>query len=268
MPLRGEYIWDGSYLTGADTETDDMGHEAYIISNIAGGYGEDFANALEEEYERLSELSEEQLPVDPIYKKLTQQGYDIDELGDLIEKIKRYGMESPIPEYVYDAYLMLKAMHPEDYSDPKLTEAMNVLNGGDARYYGVKNYGYTIVRDNNFETWGWDENIAKSILSAIYEMAGEELNDPNSEVWDEEITVHDYKGDKPYTMTVKELEENPFKISAAPAAVVQSKKHGMQYINPLAAGGSKNWQQQYTSESFSNYLKKRDPELYKEYKTP
>ena len=40
MPLRGEYIWDGSYLTGADTETDDMGHEVYIISNIAGTYGE------------------------------------------------------------------------------------------------------------------------------------------------------------------------------------------------------------------------------------
>jgi hypothetical protein len=96
-------------------------------------------------------------------------------------------------------------------------------------------------------------------------MAGEELNDPNSEVWDEEITIHDYQNNKSYTMTVRELEENPFKLAATPAALVQSKKHGMQYINPIAAGGSQNWQKQYTSESFSNYLKNRDPNLYKEY---
>lgn len=251
MSLRGEYIWDGSYLIGADTETDDMGHEAYIMSQIAGTYGEDFTNALEEEHDRLSQLNDQQLPVDPIYKKLQQEGYDIDDVENLVDKLKRYGIEHIDPELIHDAYQMLKAMHPEQYSTPEIIDAMNVLKGGDARYYGVKNYGYTIIRDDNFEVYGWNEKAAKSILNAIYEIAGEELNDPNSEVWDEEITIHDYQNDKSYTMTIRELEEKPFKLAATPAALVQSKKHGMQYINPIASGGSQNWQKQYTSENFS-----------------
>jgi hypothetical protein len=252
MSLRGEYIWDGSYLIGADTEVDDMGHEAYIMSHISGTYGEDMTNALEEEHDRLSQLNNQQLLVDPIYKKLQQEGYDIDDVANLVDKLNRYGIEHTDPELIYDAYQMLKTMHPEQYSTPEITGAMNVLKGGDARYYGVKNYGYTIIRDDNFEVYGWNEKAAKSILNAIYEMAGEELNDPNSEVWDEEITIHDYQNNKSYTMTVRELEENPFKLAATPAALLQSKKHGMQYINPIAAGGSQNWQKQYTSESFSN----------------
>ena len=252
MSLRGEYIWDGSYLIGADTEVDDMGHEAYIMSQISGTYGEDMTNALEEEHDRLSQLNDQQLTVDPIYKKLQQEGQDIDDVANLVDKLNRYGIEHTDPELIYDAYQMLKTIHPEQYSTPEITDAMNVLKGGDARYYGVKNYGYTIIRDDNFEVYGWNEKAAKSILNAIYEMAGEELNDPNSEVWDEEITIHDYQNNKSYTMTVRELEENPFKLAATPAALVQSKKHGMQYINPIAAGSSQNWQKQYTSENFSN----------------
>ena len=272
MPLRGEYIWDGSYLQGADSNIDDAGHEGVIIQKIAGMYAEDFLHVLENYRNKFAPVDsdeyvapdEEELLKDPAYQRLDAVGYDIHQLDSIVSNLESWesGMGGD-PEDVHTAFEMLHAIEPENYSDSKLIEGMKVLHGGDARLYGVKNFGDIIIRDNSFEVWGWNKAIARSVLSAVYGIIGENLeNDP--EEYDQEIDIYDYKTKKSYTMTIRELEQNPMQFSSVPPSVIQTKKGAMSILDPRSRGSSKNWQGVYTSEGFLNYLKKRDPELYEQ----
>lgn len=264
MPLRGEYIWDGSYLQGANTDIDDTGHAGAIMQKIAGNYAEDFMRALKEYHNTFSSMDQEQIETDPNYQKVEQAGYDLDQMETLIRELNNWDM-GVNPDDVHSAFEILHALEPENYNKLELIEAMQVLNGGDARLYGVKHFGDIIIRDNSFEVWGWSKKTAKSILSAIYDMIGYEM-ETDPEEYNQEIDIYDYKTEKSYTMTIKELEQNPMQLSAVPPSVIQTKKGAMSILDPRSRGGSQNWQQHYTSESFFKFLKKRDSELYKEYK--
>lgn len=264
MPLRGEYIWDGIHHISADDKVDDVGHEAATLQKISGMYAEDFFHVLSDYYNKFYAMDEDELLKNPLYQKIDEAGYDLDQLKKIANHLKNYegGVD---PDEVHEAFEILQILEPENYISPDLIEAMKVINGGDSRLYALKHFGDIIIRHNSFEVWGWNRQIANKILNGIYDIFGYQLeNDP--EEYEQEIDIFDHKTKKAYTMTIRQLEENPMQLSSVPPSVIQTKKGAISILDPRSRGGSQNWQQHYTSESFSTFLKKRDSELYKEYK--
>lgn len=268
MGLRGEYIWDGTYLMGADTDVDDMGHETRILESISHEYGENLLEELQEILSQLNSIPDDQLESNPLFRKIDDATIEIDEIESIVNKLQR-SIYSEILDSteIATAFDIVKTVYPESYSDPRDQDAIKALNRDlDPRIFGMKYYDYVLIRNNNFDVWGWNQSRAKSIMSAIHELVGEELGDPKSELWDKTITVNDFSvpKSKPYVMTIRELDENPLIISKAP--VVTSKDERTPYIDPTTRGSTQSWQQRYTSESFSNFLKHRDPVLFESLK--
>lgn len=246
--LRGEYIYSDGFLESADTDIDGIGHEGKVQSQIAYRYGEDFANEIKDLYTELKQ-NEENLESNSIYLKIKDDISDLDDLKDLYENLTEFNEEyGPEPEKVLEAFNILYQVNPQQYSNPEMIDAMKALRNGDLRLFSVKYHGSIIIRNNSFELWGWDAEKSKEVVSAIYDITGEELSNPNSDLWNEEIEVFDYKTNKTYTFTIRELTENPFKVNSAPAATLNSKDLKTQSVNPLATGGTRNWQKYYTSE--------------------
>lgn len=261
MPLHGEYIWDGNYLHGADVDVDDAGHEGVIKEKIVGTYAEDILEAIKNLYEKFTTMPKKDLKKDPNYIRMKNSSFTLEDLDEVIDYLKdwEYGID---PDELFHAFVMLRVMDPENYNSPELLEAMQVLEDKiDARFYGAKHYGDVIIRDSSFEVYGWNAKIARNVLSAIYDLIGHELETDPKE-YDQEIDIYDYKTKKSYTMTIRELEQNPMQLSTVPPSVVQTKKGAMSILDPRSRGGSQNWQSVYTSESFASYLQKRDPKLY------
>ena len=268
MGLRGEYIWDGTHLMGADTDTDDFGHESYILQNICYEYGEDLLDKLQEIQTELGELTEDQLKINQIFSKLHAANYDLDDVASYISILENYIREDAFdPDDLARAFDIVATAFPQEYGTGKAKEALDGLKGNlDPRIFGMKYNDYVLIRNNNFDVWGWNQKRANSIMSAIHDLIGHELEDPKSELWDETITVNDFSvsESKPYEMTIRELDENPVTISKAP--VVTSKDERTPYLDPRSRGSSQAWGQRYTSEGFIGYIKRRDFKLYNEIK--
>jgi len=226
--LFGEYLYDGNYLQGADSNID-SGHEAHINNTICSTYAEDLVN---------------------IAKKLKQ----IDK--KTIKKVEQSHDEYD-PYAVLALYGEIEDVSPKSVSDPKLKEAMKAL-GGDSREYGCKYLGYIIIRNNNFELWELNNDTSKQIIDAIHEI----LNDEDVKEEDlkgQEIEVYSYKTKQSRTLTYEDLESHNLNISPS---MPRTKANV-----PITLSGkgprTQQWQSQYTSESFSfktfvEFLKQRD----------
>ena len=228
--LRGEYIYDGSYLIGADGDISDMGHEAHIMQAICGTYAEELVDIAENLIEK-SEISEELIQELEVNKKkverdIRQEGYD--------------------PDNVYSLYDSIKDINYKLVSNPKLTEAMQALHG-DSRKYGCKYLGYIIIRQNNFEVWEFNQETAKKIVNAAYDIAQDmDVMDilDERELKEQEIEVFSYKTNQSRSYILGELEEGQIlKTATAPTT-----KASMYIPQPSR---TQDWQQRYTSESFS-----------------
>lgn len=228
--LRGEYIYDGSYLIGADGDISDMGHEAHIMQAICGTYAEELVDIAENLIEK-SEISEELIQELEVNKKkverdIRQEGYD--------------------PDNVYSLWNNIKDINYKLVSNPKLTEAMQALHG-DSRKYGCKYLGYIIIRQNNFEVWEFNQETAKKIVNASYDIAQDmDVMDilDERELKEQEIEVFSYKTNQSRSYTLGELEEGQIlKTATAPTT-----KASMYIPQPSR---TQDWQQRYTSESFS-----------------
>ena len=263
MPLRGEYIWDGIHHISADDNVDDVGHQTATLQKICGMYAEDFFYALTDYLNKFHTMDEDELLQNTLYQKIDEAGYDLDQLETIVNHLKRYE-QGVDPDEVHEAFEILQILDPENYNSPDLIEAMKVIKGGDTRLYALKHFGDIIIRNNSFEVWGWDRKIANKILNGIYDIFGYQL-ETDPEEYEQEIDIYDHKTKKSYVMTIRQLEENPMQLSSVPPSVIQTKKGAMSILNPKSRGGSKNWQSVYTSESFVDYLKNRDPGLYNEY---
>jgi hypothetical protein len=228
--LRGEYIYDGSYLIGADGDISDMGHEAHIMQAICGTYAEELVDIAENLIEK-SEISEELIQELEVNKKkverdIRQEGYD--------------------PDNVYSLWNNIKDINYKLVSNPKLTEAMQALHG-DSRKYGCKYLGYIIIRQNNFEVWEFNQETAKKIVNAAYDIAQDmDVMDilDERELKEQEIEVFSYKTNQSRSYILGELEEGQIlKTATAPTT-----KASMYIPQPSR---TQDWQQRYTSESFS-----------------
>jgi hypothetical protein len=228
--LMGEYIYDGYTLIGADGDISDMGHEAHIMQAICGTYAEelvDIAESLIETSEIPEDLLQE-LEVNKmkVERNIRQEDYD--------------------PDNIYSLYDSIKDIKSQLVSNPKLTEAMQALHG-DSRKYGCKYLGYIIIRQNNFEVWEFNQETAKKVVNAAYDIAQDmdvlDVLDEN-ELKEQELEVYSYKTNQSRSYTLGELEEGQIlKTATAPTT-----KASVYIPQPSR---TQDWQRRYTSESFS-----------------
>ena len=199
--LRGEYIWDGSYLSGADINIDDIGHEGHFEQQILSDLSPNLIELAEEIEEQLKKIPENNLTDDQI---------------EFLEHVNNYiknlqlAYEGINPENFYDLARLVDYAEPQSY---KLFQMKNkeLFDGlKDPRRWGVRQ-GFIISRDESFEVWGWNENKLKSLLNMIYEI--NEDVDPQTE-----IDVYDYATNKNWNYTVAELEAGESGSQITPGA--------------------------------------------------
>ncbi len=226
----GEYIYDGYTLIGADGDISDMGHEAHIMQAICGTYAEELVDIEEHLIEKsekpedlLRELEVNKMKVE---RNIRQEDYD--------------------PDNIYSLYDSIKNIKSQLVSNPKLTEAMQALHG-DSKKYGCKYLGYIIIRQNNFEVWEFNQETAKKVVNAAYDIAQDmdvlDVLDEN-ELKEQELEVYSYKTNQSRSYTLGELEEGQIlKTATAPTT-----KASVYIPQPSR---TQDWQRRYTSESFS-----------------
>ena len=237
--LMGEYIYDGNILIGADGDISDMGHEAHIMQAICGTYAEELVDVAEGliETSKTSEISEDllrELEVNKIKveRNIRQEDYD--------------------PDNIYSLYDSIKDIKSQLVSNPKLTEAMQALHG-DSRKYGCKYLGYIIIRQNNFEVWEFNQETAKKVVNAAYDIAQDmdvlDVLDEN-ELKEQELEVYSYKTNKSRNYTLGELEEGQI-LKTATAPKTKASMYIPQDSAPQGLSPTQRHQLRYTSESFS-----------------
>lgn len=237
--LMGEYIYDGYTLIGADGDISDMGHEAHIMQAICGTYAEELVDVAEGliETSETSETSEDllrELEVNKmkVERNIRQEDYD--------------------PDNIYSLYDSIKDIKSQLVSNPKLTEAMQALHG-DSRKYGCKYLGYIIIRQNNFEVWEFNQETAKKIVNAAYDIAQDmdvlDVLDEN-ELKEQELEVYSYKTNKSRSYTLGELEEGQI-LKTATAPKTKASMYIPQDSTPQGLSQTQRHQLRYTSENFS-----------------
>jgi hypothetical protein len=234
--LMGEYIYDGYTLIGADGDISDMGHEAHIMQAICGTYAEELVGIAEnliKESEESEELIQE-LEVNKIKveRNIRQEDYD--------------------PDNIYSLYDSIKSIKSQLVSNPKLTEAMQALHG-DSRKYGCKYLGYIIIRQNNFEVWEFNQETAKKIVNAAYDIAQDmDVLDvlDEKELKEQELEIYSYKTNKSRSYTLGELEEGQI-LKTATAPKTKASMYIPQDSVPKELSPTQRHQLRYTSENFS-----------------
>lgn len=234
--LMGEYIYDGYTLIGADGDISDMGHEAHIMQAICGTYAEELVDVAEGLIET-SEISEDllrELEVNKmkVERNIRQEDYD--------------------PDNIYSLYDSIKDIKYQLVSNPKLTEAMQALHG-DSRKYGCKYLGYIIIRQNNFEVWEFNQETAKKVVNAAYDIAQDmdvlDVLDEN-ELKEQELEVYSYKTNQSRSYTLGELEEGQI-LKTATAPKTKASMYIPQDSAPQELSPTQRHQLRYTSENFS-----------------
>jgi hypothetical protein len=232
--LHKEYIYNG-FLDDADSKYD-KGHEDHIIQGICDNHADNLVQIAEDLLETKF-YDDDNMGMDETETK--------EELESYIKKINyhiNYG-EGFDPDDVYNFYDFIKKIDPNLVSNPKLQDAMEAING-DARLYGCKNLGYIIIRGNNFEVWQFNQKTAKEIVSAVYAIFDMEHIINRKNMLNQEINVYSYNNKKSRTYTLEELEKGEIlKTATAPTT-----KASMYIPQPSR---TQDWQQRYTSESFS-----------------
>lgn len=198
--LRGEYIWDGHYLSDADIDIGDIGHEGHFEQQILSELAPHLIELAEEIQQQLGKTQEENLTDDQVefleyvnkYIKILQSAYEGIDPDDFSSLARLVNDAEP------QSYQMFQMKNKELFDGLK-----------DPRRWGVKQ-GYIISRDQSFEVWGWNQDKLKSLLNMIYEI--NENVDPETE-----IDVYDYAANKHWDFTVAQLEarESGGQITAA-----------------------------------------------------
>ena len=202
--IRGEYVWDGSYLSGADIDVNDRGHEGHFEQEIIGNIKDDLVEWAEETIEKLESLPEEQLTDD--------QEYALQSIPKDIKNLNMYDGEVN-PEDFHDLLGKLQDADPNGYQG-FITKNKEYLEGlKDPRKWGVKQ-GNIISRGNNFEVWGWNDAIKKKLIDMLYEIehSEEEITPPT------EINIYDYATNKNYDFTFEELQGGESGANIVPGA--------------------------------------------------
>jgi hypothetical protein len=237
--IRGEYIWDGSYLSGADIDTNDMGHEGHFEQQIIGTMKDGLIEIAQEELEKIENLPEDELTED--------QADALETIPEYIEKL----------ENNYDGYIdasdfhillrQIKDLNINDYNNfiTKNKQYMDGLN--DPRKWGVKQ-GNIISRGNNFEVWGWNDSVKKNLIDMIYEIENSEseITPPT------EINIYDYATNKHYDFTFEELQGGESGANVIPGAATSKSNVHIPWNRSMLQGDSTNY------KTFGNWVKLRE----------
>jgi hypothetical protein len=209
--LSGEYVWNGSYLTGADIDVNDTGHEGYFKQQIIGSLYDEVISIAKNIKQHLEKLPEDQLTDDQSefleyydgnIKAIgdSDNGYALDEFLSFLETL------GTIDSHSYEEFGKSNKETLDGLSNP--------------RKWGCKQ-GNIINRGHNFDLWGWNDEQAKNLLDMIYEIAQEDVVSPTTS-----LSIHDYETGRNYSTTVGELEAKEKAQNVVPGAVkTQSNVH-------------------------------------------
>lgn len=235
--LRGEYLYDG-HLIGADTNINDGGHEAYIQQAICNTYAEELVSIANEILEKQKDSEESE------------------ELKTHKDQVEKYLYDDHDPDNVLSLYDRIKKISPQSVSNQKLTEAMKALDyNGDARKYGCQYLDYIIIRDENFEVWELNQDTAKKIVDAAYEMVDYQNRNMLPR---QTINVGSYKTGKTREYTIGDLQEGKLFVTPTLPKTkanffipsLKPKKYNFQ-ARPAGLSPTQYHQAKSTSESFS-----------------
>lgn len=233
--LRGEYVWDGSYLFGADMDVNDTGHEGYFLQIIANNLAELLIDLIKKIAAKVTTIPEEQQ---------NDGQYEIDSnANDYIKELKD---EQVNIEELEKILSICEEADPVLYSEFK--KENNELFEGleDPRKWGCKQ-GNIISREHNFELWGWNDGQAKNLLNMVYEIAQEDVVSPTTS-----LGIHDYQTGRNYSTTVGELEAKEKAQSIIPGAVKTQSNVHIPWDKSKLVGDSNNF------VKFSDWIKLRE----------
>lgn len=173
--IQGEY-WIDQYggVQYADGNIGDYNHEGYVISQLQA----EIADKYNPKYNRGEYVDWEKMWAD-IMKKYQKKYPKIQNETELL-----------------DVILDDLGVSNEEYS---------VANGvGDARLYGMKNWGWKRVEGNNVETWNLTAKDMTVIADGIEEILSHNYDEetPDSEI---EIFIHVYSVKKDFEYTLEQL---------------------------------------------------------------
>ena len=233
--LRGEYVWDGSYLFGADSEINDTGHEGYFLQIIANNLAEPLIGLIKKIAAKVTTIPEEQ--------HNDGQSEINDKSDNYIEELKN---EQINIEELENILSICEEADPVLYSEFK-TENKELLDGlKDPRKWGCQQ-GNIISREHNFELWGWNDKQAKNLLNMVYEIAQEDVVSPTTS-----LGIHDYQTGRNYSTTVGELEAGEKAQSIIPGAVKTKSNVILPWDRSKLIGDSNNF------VKFSDWMKLRE----------
>lgn len=236
--LRGEYVWDGSYLSSANIDVNDTGHEGFFLQQIASNLAEPLIELIEKNIKKIATIPEEELSnsqseindnSDNYISKLEKEEINVEELKNIIDICEE--------------------------SDPSLflefkNKNKELLDGiKDPRKWGCKQ-GNIISRNHSFELWGWDSSKASNLLDMVYEIAQEDVVSPTTS-----LDIHDYNTGKSFVTTVGELEAGEKLHNVADTSIIKTKNI---YIDPTWQKGVPAWRNPNYFGDNNNFVKFKD----------
>ena len=159
--LQGEWWIQSGTAYSADGNVDDMNHEAYVIaqaqSELADGEVWDWESWKEQKALELLQEKEEEI----------DQGYFEGE----DEEAAKYQIWEMKQDPGYYADELIEEEIKQMGGEPEL---LMVANGqGDARLYGMKNYGWKRVEGRHVETWTLTKGDLQSIAAGLWDAYNE-----------------------------------------------------------------------------------------------
>ena len=171
--VNGEWWIQGGTAYYADGDVGDMNHEAYVIeqarSNLADDYDpEMYENGWDQwKFSQVAEI---------VNSKIEELQMQMDSTEDpnqhkaLDRQMDEYRHMLQDPSYYADDLILA---HSQELGiDPD--EYMVANEQGDARLFGMKNYGWKRVEGHHVETWTLTRNDLESIANGLWDAYQEE----------------------------------------------------------------------------------------------
>lgn len=193
MNIKGEYWVIGRQIDFADSNIGDQNHESIAFDHIFSKYVDEIEELAKEfgikvSLTKFDELNREEfnLVMREIYEILQNKKLTIQQINSLIMK------KLDINKDTFDV----------------------LFGGSDPRLYAIKYLNWIAVRSNNIELYGYDQSKQKIIANAIAEILYEENGNEEPNPAEVEISIHDYKTNKSWYMTLEELEQTNVSVKA------------------------------------------------------
>jgi len=204
--FHGEFwIDDSGTAMSADGDTDNMGHEAYVIDMILSKYG------LGYESDNVDVGSSEGLEdyvrnnFEECVEALVSTGEWSEEDGEMaVIQPRDYAPSGQ--EWMDEAINDISLSSLLSYNGASEDEINMVCHNGDARLFAMKNWGWKRLEGLRVETWLLTPKDMKTISYGLYDAYGEEIPSEDENGDDLEIGVFVHSNQSFTHMTYADLE--------------------------------------------------------------